>query len=79
MSKNRISKNEAIEIANEFYSQHFLRLTRKKQEFNAIRAKKSFIEPNCWEVCYQLISEERNVIDGPIFILVHEEKSARFI
>lgn len=74
-----ISKNEAIEIANKFYSQHFLRLTGKKQEFNAIGAEKSFIEPNCWEVCYQLISEEGNVIDGPVFILVDKEKSARFI
>lgn len=79
MGKNKISESEAIEIANEFYNRHCLNVGGKNQEFKASGAKKSFISPKGWDVCFQLITEEGYAIDGPVFVFVDENGDAQFI
>lgn len=78
MEKNKISRNEAIEIANRFYSEHYLRVTKIKREFKAEGAEKSFSSAKGWNVCFQLTSEEGYAIDGPVFVFVDENGNARF-
>lgn len=78
MKKNKISKKEAIEIADEFYSAHYYKQTGNKKNFKAVDAHKSFTENNCWTICYDLLNENGAVMDGPVIIYVDENKKARF-
>ncbi len=57
MSKHTFNKNDAIEIANKLYEQHYKDYGGNIPKYNVITAKKSLMEADCWIVMYEYVSD----------------------
>lgn len=68
--KNRLSKLEATALANSFWNKLQSEFRGKECNFEAISCEKSVLPLGYWKVCYDMVSIEGNIMDGPIVLFV---------